>query len=99
MSNSTFSWRRISRARTVLAASATRWPARSRCRIWRRPMPGSSSKTRMVPAAPGLLIGSVFAVARPLDDLQEKAEPPDGVDEAVVFHRLGDIDVAAQFVA
>ena len=41
----------------------------------------------------------MLSVPGALDDLQKQTEPPDGVDKAVVLDRLGDIHVAAEFVA
>src|SRR4051812_36147874 len=84
----------------------TWWPARSSWRRSRTATPGSSSTMRMR-ACVGSIMDWPFCgppasrgggIARQVDDLQEQPEPADGLEERLALHRLGDVDVAAQFV-
>src|SRR6185369_7225380 len=63
-------------------------------------MPLSSSTIRTLALRPSVIASSrrLRGPGRQLDDLQEKAEPLDRVDELLVFHRLGDVHVAAELI-
>src|ERR1700761_4520456 len=89
---------RRARPSVPLAACSTLKPSRLRPRLTSRARAASSSIYSSVGVAE--VIGRTsWARRRYLHHGEEQTQLPDGVGETLVVHGLGDVDVAAQFVA